>query len=119
MLTAHQRRVSDLMKEEAKTMDVQSEKDRAAWEAAAVRWRLPYWDWALNSRLPKLASMQNITIVTRWNAATKQFELEDVPNPMYRFQMPGGHAMGDKFYGNYRIDPANGLPVCAPYALLQ
>ncbi|KAK0642377.1 Tyrosinase [Lasiodiplodia hormozganensis] len=105
-----ERRVSDLMKEEVKAMNVQDEKDRAAWEAAAVRWRLPYWDWALDPRLPKLASMENITIVTRWNAATKQFELEDVPNPMYRFQMPGGRAMGDKFYGDYRVDRADGLP---------
>lgn len=106
-----QRRFSDLMKEEAKAMKIENDQDRFVWEAAAARWRLPYWDWALDSRLPELVCKKDIDIISGWNAATGTADRVPVHNPMYRFRMPGGKAMGDESYGDYRITPADGLPV--------
>lgn len=103
------------MKEEVKAMKIENDQDRSAWQAAASRWRLPYWDWAATNRLPELVCNQNINVVTSWNSDTGTPDKKSVPNPMYRFQMPGGQPMGHKSYGNYRIDPSDGLPVRAPY----
>lgn len=105
------------MKDEVKAMKIENNQDRSAWQAAANRWRLPYWDWAATERLPELVCNENISIVTSWNGGTGTPDTKDVPNPMYRFQMPGGQPMGHKSYGDYRIDASDGLPVCAPFAL--
>ncbi|RSL54058.1 hypothetical protein CEP51_014774 [Fusarium floridanum] len=100
-----ERRVSDLMMEEAVTR----EKENKEWVSAASRWRLPYWDWALKPSLPLLARDEKISIISSWNGQG-QPQYESVDNPMYRFQMPGHKPMGDDTYGNYRIDNKEDTP---------
>ncbi|KAF5530185.1 di-copper centre-containing protein [Fusarium napiforme] len=100
-----ERRVSDLMMEEA----VARGKENKEWIAAARRWRLPYWDWALKPSLPDIARNDKISIVKSWDGQA-QPQYENVDNPMYRFQMPGHSPMGDDTYGNYRIDNKKDTP---------
>ncbi|KAL7936844.1 Monophenol monooxygenase [Trichoderma chlorosporum] len=95
-LMLFERRVSDLMLEEAKTRgDV--------WVKAAKRWRLPYWDWAVESKLPELLRNDSISIIVAWDGVSLP-KFDVVTNPMYSFRMPGGKPMGDPSYGDYRID---------------
>ncbi|KAI0101334.1 tyrosinase central domain-containing protein [Nemania sp. FL0031] len=95
-----ERRVSDLMMEEAVTRAKETEE----WVLAAKRWRLPYWDWAVKPSLPDLVRAERICIIQSWDdQAQSPSQMEEVDNPMYRFQMPGLKPMGDTAYGNYRI----------------
>ncbi|KAK8872485.1 tyrosinase domain protein [Apiospora arundinis] len=96
-----ERRVSDLMMEEAVTRGTRGNETKE-WVNAAKRWRLPYWDWAVDPRLPDLARDENIKVIESWDGQGKP-QMESLANPMYRFQMPGGKAMGDQCYGDYRI----------------
>lgn len=86
-------------------------KETEQWVSAAKRWRLPYWDWAVDPRLPEIASGETIRVIKSWNGCNEPL-LEDLQNPMYRFQMPGFKPMGDSAYGNYRIDNKEQGPVC-------
>ncbi|XXH02875.1 hypothetical protein Hte_009263 [Hypoxylon texense] len=102
-----ERRISDLMMEEAATRAKETEE----WVLAAKRWRLPYWDWASKPRLPDLARDEKISIIKSWNGqAQAQPLVEELDNPMYRFQMPGLQPMGDVTYGNYRISNQGAVP---------
>ena len=93
------------MLEEAKTRGKE-------WVQAAKRWRLPYWDWAAEPRLPDLMLNKCITIIDSWDGVSPpKLTPEPVPNPMYSFQMPGGKRMGDESYGDYRIDGNEDGPV--------
>ncbi|KAF4951188.1 hypothetical protein FGADI_7679 [Fusarium gaditjirri] len=94
-----ERRVSDLIMEEAVTRGKQNKE----WVSAASRWRLPYWDWALKPSLPDIARDEKISIISSWDGQGKP-QYKSLDNPMYRFQMPGHKPMGDETYGNYRID---------------
>lgn len=80
------------------------------WRDAAKTWRLPYWDWASEPRLPELVRNEDITIIDGWVQGS-QPTTTTVPNPMYRFRMPGGAAMGDPIYGDYRVDGNEDGPV--------
>lgn len=95
------------MMEEALTRAEETEE----WILAAQRWRLPYWDWAVNPSLPDLFRDRSICIIKSWTGQG-QPQMEEVDNPMYRFQMPGGSRMGDESYGDYRIDNKEDDPVC-------
>ncbi|KAL3471608.1 hypothetical protein BJX99DRAFT_266607 [Aspergillus californicus] len=69
------------------------ENTRPALRAAADTWRLPYWDWAANPRVPWLASEPELQI-------SLLDQLETIPNPLYQFRMPDGkpmeaHGVGD------------------------
>ncbi|OJD29174.1 tyrosinase central domain containing protein [Diplodia corticola] len=99
-----ERTISDLMMEEAKS------RRHKQWILAATRWRLPYWDWAAEPCLPELVLMEQISIVDAWDPVTRHAHMRVIPNPMYRFQMPGGRPMGDPSYGDYRIDNAGEGP---------
>ncbi|KAL3601140.1 hypothetical protein FPOAC2_05395 [Fusarium poae] len=100
-----ERRVSDLMMEEA----VNRGNGNKEWVSAAKRWRLPYWDWALKPSLPDLARNEKISIISSWDGEGEP-QYESVENPMYRFQMPGHKPMGDDTYGDYRIDNKEDTP---------
>ncbi|KAL7900614.1 Monophenol monooxygenase [Trichoderma sp. SZMC 28014] len=91
-----ERTISDIMMEEAKTRG-------PVWILAAKRWRLPYWDWASEPRLPELVLTETISIIDSWNPNSGA-QKKVVTNPMYRFRMPGGLPMGDSKHGDYRID---------------
>lgn len=95
------------MMDEAVTRKNETEE----WILAAKRWRLPYWDWAVDPHLPDIASGETIRVIKSWNGCNEPY-LEDLDNPMYRFQMPGFKPMGDSAYGNYRIDNKEQGPVC-------
>ncbi|OTB01835.1 hypothetical protein M426DRAFT_265564 [Hypoxylon sp. CI-4A] len=94
-----ERRISDIMLEEAETRSNETEE----WVLAAKRWRLPYWDWAAKSKLPDLVRHEKIRVIKSWKGQG-QPQFEELDNPMYRFQMPGHKPMGDNAYGDYRID---------------
>ncbi|EEH20603.2 hypothetical protein PABG_02834 [Paracoccidioides brasiliensis Pb03] len=58
-------------------------KDRQAQlKEAADSWRLPFWDWAVNHRVPTLAKYPTTTIPTPSGKRAR------VENPLYQFKMP-------------------------------
>ncbi|PGH30982.1 hypothetical protein GX50_06255 [[Emmonsia] crescens] len=57
-------------------------KDKQAeLKEAADSWRLPFWDWAINHRVPTLAKYPTTTI------PTPNGKRERVENPLYQFKM--------------------------------
>ncbi|KAL6236483.1 hypothetical protein BDW75DRAFT_250041 [Aspergillus navahoensis] len=62
------------------------EKHQATLRAAADTWRLPYWDWAINPKVPWLAEDSELQV-------SLFGELETLQNPLYQFRMPDGKAM--------------------------
>ncbi|KAM3455655.1 hypothetical protein NHJ6243_008450 [Beauveria neobassiana] len=94
----YERRISDLMMEEA----LQRKHENEKWVQAAECWRLPYWDWAAHPSLPDIACDETISVIKSWNGRDEP-QMEDLGNPMYRFQMPGLKPMGDSSYGDYRL----------------
>jgi hypothetical protein len=69
------------------------EKYRAPLRAAADTWRLPYWDWAVNPKVPWLAAEPELQV-------SLLGKLETLQNPLYQFRMPDGkpmeaHGVGD------------------------
>jgi hypothetical protein len=54
----------------------------------AIRtWRHPFWDWAKNPRMPKLARHKRITLKIGGGE-------ESIDNPLYQFKMPNDKRMG-------------------------
>lgn len=71
---------------------------------AASTWRLPYWDWAKNPRMPDLLRYPKFQI--------KMVGIT-IDNPLYKFKMPNGKKMGA--YGVETLkspDFDNPLEVC-------
>lgn len=64
-------------------------KDQKAWREAADSWRLPYWDWALHSRVPKLCDEPTIYLNAPEGLPSK------IDNPLYRFKMPSNQPMSE------------------------
>ena len=56
---------------------------------AAHSWRLPYWDWAKNPRIPRWFRSPVFT-PPRWGGPSISKKL---PNPLYKFKMPHGKKM--------------------------
>lgn len=69
------------------------EKYRPTLRAAADTWRLPYWDWAVNPKIPWLAEDPELQI-------SLFGELETLQNPLYQFRMPDGKAMENHGVGD-------------------
>ncbi|KAI0509078.1 tyrosinase [Xylaria bambusicola] len=59
--------------------------------AAAHKWRLPFWDWAKNPRVPRLARYKTVSIAF---GGEPKFE---IANPLYQFRMPNDKKM--RVYG--------------------
>lgn len=91
-------------------MEEAEKSSNGVWKLAAKRWRLPYWDWVTEPSLPELARNEKITIIDSWQEDSRP-QMKDVMNPMYRFRMPGDRPMGDRSYGDYRIDGTGDEPV--------
>lgn len=53
---------------------------------AAQKWRLPFWDWAKNPKMPALLC---------WPTVTIGLLRKKIDNPLYKFKMPNGKTMGD------------------------
>ncbi|RJE24069.1 hypothetical protein PHISCL_03605 [Aspergillus sclerotialis] len=75
------------------------EDERAAWTAAANEWRLPFWDWGITNKVPKLCKYPTTVVPT----ADGKSE-ERIDNPLYQFKMPTGKPMGSGEVGNF-LDP--------------
>ncbi|KAI0433855.1 tyrosinase [Xylaria sp. FL1042] len=58
---------------------------------AANSWRLPYWDWAKNPKVPRFARYKTISITIGGEPKV------EIANPLYQFRMPNDKKM--KVYG--------------------
>ncbi|KAI0466683.1 tyrosinase [Xylaria cf. heliscus] len=58
---------------------------------AARSWRLPFWDWAKNGRVPEMARYKAISITFGGEPKV------EIANPLYQFRMPNDKKM--KVYG--------------------
>ncbi|KAL4861988.1 hypothetical protein BDV12DRAFT_179541 [Aspergillus spectabilis] len=90
-LLLYEQRIYEIMIDEI--IPSYPEKDRPALRTAADTWRLPYWDWAVNPRVPWLAAEPELQV-------SLLGELETIKNPLYQFRMPNGkpmeaHGVGD------------------------
>lgn len=87
------------------------QSDQARLNAACDSWRLPYWDWAAKkpqpSGNPNYGVPQIVTLPTV-DVFPSSGGVQNVPNPMYKFTMPGGQDMGQQGIGQ----PSLGIPVC-------
>ncbi|RYO97996.1 hypothetical protein DL763_002501 [Monosporascus cannonballus] len=59
--------------------DEYSGKDASAYKAAGQTFRLPYWDWALDARVPPSCTRQNITVNAPEGSIT-------IRNPLYSYK---------------------------------
>ncbi|KAL2825952.1 common central domain of tyrosinase-domain-containing protein [Aspergillus cavernicola] len=65
-----------------------SRKIKDVFRKAASTWRLPYWDWAKEPKIPKLLCRPKLKI----NVAGKETKMD---NPLFKFRMPEGQKMGE------------------------
>ncbi|PGG97210.1 hypothetical protein AJ79_09293 [Helicocarpus griseus UAMH5409] len=72
------------------------EKDQSTLRYAADTWRLPYWDWAANPKIPWLATEPQLQV-------SLLEELETIPNPLYQFRMPNGKNMASEGVGDVKL----------------
>ncbi|KAK2745949.1 hypothetical protein FQN55_006021 [Onygenales sp. PD_40] len=61
-----------------------SQKDDDEWCEAASKWRLPFWDWAKNPKVPELMGYRKLRF---------DFPQMTIDNPLYKFKMPNGKKM--------------------------
>ncbi|KAK3320228.1 hypothetical protein B0T19DRAFT_479192 [Cercophora scortea] len=103
-----------------------SEADKKAWIDEASKWRLPYWDWALPSSkgaVPDLFQPPSVNIRVPAAADGSLQEPENVPNPLYKYQLKVDGApkrMGDLPWP-YTVDSVvlkddQGKPYLLPWA---
>lgn len=69
------------------------EDRQAAWREHAESWRLPFWDWARNGRVPDLAKYPTITV------PRPQGGLVRIDNPLFQFRMPTDEPMRSEGVG--------------------
>ncbi|KAI8958938.1 Di-copper centre-containing protein [Daldinia sp. FL1419] len=94
----------EIMENEVITM--LPESDRKVWQDAASTFRLPYWDWAEKKKrgdsvvydVPVIVKSPEIEVLDLKDGIT----VVRVGNPMYKFTMPEGVAMGT--YGVKDVD---------------
>jgi len=71
-------------------LDFPNSADKDAWVNESKKWRLPYWDWALPSyegRVPNLFMPNSVNIRVPAAADGSRPPPENVPNPLYRYQL--------------------------------
>ncbi|KAK6215478.1 tyrosinase [Colletotrichum tabaci] len=64
-----------------------SEAEKNVWIKESTQWRLPYWDWALNTEVPDLFRPTTVKIRAPFGADGIQPEPEIVSNPLYRYEL--------------------------------
>lgn len=101
------------------------ENVRKVWHDAAATFRLPYWDWAEKKKrgnsvvydVPVIVKDPQIEVLNLKDGIT----VVKIDNPMYKFTMPGGVAMGSYRVGDVDSktsdDKKTTIPVSKP--LLQ
>lgn len=78
---------------------------QASLRALADSWRLPYWDWATNPKIPSLANSAKLNI--SMPAGHKAI----INNPLYKFKMPNDKNMASEGVGDIEFEGAM-LAVC-------
>jgi hypothetical protein len=68
---------------------------KAELRKAASTWRLPYWDWAKNPRIPKLLDWEKLDMQVLGKAVAKG-------NPLFKFRMPQQQKMEDFGVGSIK-----------------
>ncbi|KAK0662965.1 putative tyrosinase [Cercophora samala] len=90
-------------------LEFHDDADKQAWLEERNKWRLPYWDWALNStkgKVPDLFVPSSVNIRVPLAADGSQPAPENVPNPLSRYQVKVDGVpkkMGD-LPGDYKVD---------------
>ncbi|KAJ5784169.1 uncharacterized protein N7518_009846 [Penicillium psychrosexuale] len=69
------------------------EADQASWREQAESWRLPFWDWARNGRVPDLAKYPTITVPRPEGGSVR------INNPLFQFHMPTDKPMRSEGVG--------------------
>ncbi|OQD96201.1 hypothetical protein PENVUL_c096G02586 [Penicillium vulpinum] len=69
------------------------EAHQASWHEQAESWRLPFWDWALNGRVPDLAKYPTITVPMPEGGSLR------IDNPLFQFRMPTDKPMRSEGVG--------------------
>lgn len=72
--------------------------ERQVWQEAANSWRLPFWDWAANPKVPNLAVSDEVTVTAPPGVTIR------MDNPPYKFQMPNDETMGSEGVGTIKGD---------------
>ncbi|KAK8131364.1 hypothetical protein PG984_007802 [Apiospora sp. TS-2023a] len=72
--------------------------ERQSWKQAADSWRLPFWDWGVNAKVPALADKPEVTVTA---PPGKKVRIE---NPLYQFRMPNDRPMGSEAVGKLTIE---------------
>ncbi|CAG7938948.1 unnamed protein product [Penicillium olsonii] len=63
------------------------------WREQAESWRLPFWDWARNGRVPDLAKYPTITVPKPEGGTVR------IDNPLFQFRMPTDQPMRSEGVG--------------------
>ena len=85
---------------------VVSDDERSLWIAAAMQWRLPYWNWGIEQPYSKkygvahIFTLPKLEILIPGSGFTRK---ESWDNPLNKFSNPEGTTMGDRKMGNFRI----------------
>ncbi|CAI7673953.1 unnamed protein product [Penicillium viridicatum] len=69
------------------------EAHQASWREQADSWRLPFWDWARNGRVPDLAKYPTITVSSPEGGSVR------INNPLFQFRMPTDKPMRSEGVG--------------------
>ncbi|KAI0854170.1 Di-copper centre-containing protein [Daldinia vernicosa] len=96
------------------------ENMRKVWRDAAATFRLPYWDWAEKKKrgdavvydVPIIAKAPEIEVINL-NDGTTTVKID---NPMYKFTMPGGAAMGSYNVGDVDDQTSEGKKISIPFS---
>ncbi|WYZ43577.1 hypothetical protein EsH8_VII_000013 [Colletotrichum jinshuiense] len=64
-----------------------NDTEKNTWTKESTQWRLPYWDWALQTEVPNLFRPPEVKIRVPLGPDGLQLEPEIVPNPLYRYQL--------------------------------
>lgn len=73
------------------------ESERASSRAAADSWRLPYWDWATNPKVPSLAAAPHLFVTP------PGLPMVMMDNPLYQFAMPNSKNMASEGVGDVTV----------------
>ncbi|KAK6541879.1 hypothetical protein TWF694_007656 [Orbilia ellipsospora] len=83
-LALYEQRLHEIMIDDIIGNETFPESKKAEWTAAANKWRLPYWDYAHNPRIAKIAEKKYINILDQ---NKEDDEPTKVLNPMWSYRL--------------------------------
>ncbi|KAK8108340.1 uncharacterized protein PG998_010353 [Apiospora kogelbergensis] len=84
--------------------------EQQSWQQAADTWRLPFWDWAANPRIPALADKPEVTVTAPPGQKVR------IENPLYQFRMPNDEPMSTQGVGTVTTDEEESFEYGVCYA---